>query len=856
MINPGIPFKMVAPAPNNPFLQMPLLQQQQQFIIDPSGQQQMFAIHQNQQQQQQQQLQQQFNNLVSASALEDCDSGSNSDGESQVLTNNPETAKQYFDDFLKLTQQVDPSNIQLSTVIEQYNISFKNMPNDEEMKAEFNRMLQKYNSSSQKGQKKNWNDNETKILCWIVIKACALQNLDCRHIEDKIWDDIAKMMIGRTSESCKFKWLSLSKLNLQQIPWSTEEDALLLSIIKDYNASNKGNKWSEISKELNSRSKKNVFRQGKQCRERWNNHLDPNINRGPWHDKEDLQLLKLILDKGKKWSDVSKELKSNRTENNVKNRFNSIIKKEKQNIEETKGKAESNMPENELINILIKKYTTRISQGFTLNCKEEDQSRDQQAQDNNQKTESPLGKIEKQKNKLKDLVQKEIKTKENQTQSAGQQSNSMVLEDQNQLNQQKISQNQIGSFFQFNDGGQNSSEVITNQQQQQLQQQQQQQQQQYQQQYQQYINQQLTNQAVNPEQYSPNTFNKAFLAQAEQISQCSMSPGNSQQNTPLQQHHNQGLLQLFSANGGYIAANPTNVQTQIMQPYLNQTQQQGQQQPFQQQQPQQSQFYSQSQQQKQLIESPQTYKIRNAMDLLNQNDAASNMSLAFFNPQTQELVEIDHQLLEEYTKNQVRIQLQQYAQNIKSSTSQLQTPVQTPQQTPQPTFQIMFHQLQNQMVGQAGSNSPQQYQLYNKANSPNLNAGIINSQAGTGLSQQQHQQLMGIIGTPISPQTNLLNMMQNMSPVASGYNTPNNNNNNNNQTDIRSIGQMQQYSNFFMNNANNMVQQSQQFPIQTVQGQLYMQANANNNTNFTKDQINFSPSKQNFATQYNQINQH
>lgn len=59
-------------------------------------------------------------------------------------------------------------------------------------------------------------------------------------------------------------------------------------------------------------------------------NLNPSFShRCPWQDKEDLNLLKLIVEKGKKWSDVSKELRSNRTENNVKNRFNSIMKKEK-----------------------------------------------------------------------------------------------------------------------------------------------------------------------------------------------------------------------------------------------------------------------------------------------------------------------------------------------------------------------------------------------------------------------------------------------------------------------------------------------------------------------------------------------
>lgn len=39
------------------------------------------------------------------------------------------------------------------------------------------------------------------------------------------------------------------------------------------------NKWNEISKEMNKISGSNVYRLGKQCRERWNNHLDPNLNR-------------------------------------------------------------------------------------------------------------------------------------------------------------------------------------------------------------------------------------------------------------------------------------------------------------------------------------------------------------------------------------------------------------------------------------------------------------------------------------------------------------------------------------------------------------------------------------------------
>lgn len=53
------------------------------------------------------------------------------------------------------------------------------------------------------------------------------------------------------------------------------------------------------------------------------------FKRGPWKNEEELRMLKLVLSKGKKWSEISKNMKSSRTENAVKNRYNSLIKKEK-----------------------------------------------------------------------------------------------------------------------------------------------------------------------------------------------------------------------------------------------------------------------------------------------------------------------------------------------------------------------------------------------------------------------------------------------------------------------------------------------------------------------------------------------
>lgn len=47
--------------------------------------------------------------------------------------------------------------------------------------------------------------------------------------------------------------------------------------------------WNEISDALNSKLHTN--RNGKQCRERWYNFLNPEINREPFTSEEDLLIL-------------------------------------------------------------------------------------------------------------------------------------------------------------------------------------------------------------------------------------------------------------------------------------------------------------------------------------------------------------------------------------------------------------------------------------------------------------------------------------------------------------------------------------------------------------------------------------
>ena len=89
--------------------------------------------------------------------------------------------------------------------------------------------------------------------------------------------------------------------------WEEEEDDMLSDIIRSMECQNK---WNDIAKELYKRSEARYFRKPKQCRERWRNYLDPQLQKGEWTVEDDRRLLELVLENGSRWSNISKILKT------------------------------------------------------------------------------------------------------------------------------------------------------------------------------------------------------------------------------------------------------------------------------------------------------------------------------------------------------------------------------------------------------------------------------------------------------------------------------------------------------------------------------------------------------------------
>ncbi|CAL9230089.1 unnamed protein product [Arabidopsis halleri] len=106
--------------------------------------------------------------------------------------------------------------------------------------------------------------------------------------------------------------------------WSPEEDSKLMQ----YMLSNGQGCWSDVAKNAG------LQRCGKSCRLRWINYLRPDLKRGAFSPQEEDLIIRFHSILGNRWSQIAARLPG-RTDNEIKNFWNSTIKKRLKKMSDT-----------------------------------------------------------------------------------------------------------------------------------------------------------------------------------------------------------------------------------------------------------------------------------------------------------------------------------------------------------------------------------------------------------------------------------------------------------------------------------------------------------------------------------------
>lgn len=134
----------------------------------------------------------------------------------------------------------------------------------------------------------------------------------------RLWKNIAKHVPGRTHVQCLQRWTKVLRPGLIKGAWSAEEDKKLMMLVMTPNVLKTWG-WGRIAEKIPGRT-------AKQCRERWRCNLDPSIDKSPWTPEEDREILRYQKEMGNRWAAIS-TLLPGRTENAIKTRYRSIVRK-------------------------------------------------------------------------------------------------------------------------------------------------------------------------------------------------------------------------------------------------------------------------------------------------------------------------------------------------------------------------------------------------------------------------------------------------------------------------------------------------------------------------------------------------